>query len=185
MTTYIAFLRGINVGGKNIVKMAALKQLFENQGVCQVETYIQSGNVLFQSAEQEDPLREKLEQAFEATFGFSVPLVLRTAEELAQLFARCPFSPEIVAAAEAEAGSGVECLYVALLPSTPAPEHMAWLDPYINSGDRCQIIGRDVYLLFHHSIRQSKLAGNLHKLHASATVRNWNTLSRLSELAAR
>lgn len=62
MAIYIALLRGINVGGKNMIKMAELKQMFEGLGLSSVQTYIQSGNVLFRSQEEEESLRLKIEQ---------------------------------------------------------------------------------------------------------------------------
>jgi uncharacterized protein (DUF1697 family) len=117
MTIYIALLRGINVGGKNKIKMADLKQVFETIGLCEVQTYIQSGNVLFKSNEREEELRKKIEQAIEKTFGFTVSVILRTAEELECIIGNCPFSEEEVL--EAEASSEVESLYVSLMANAP------------------------------------------------------------------
>lgn len=74
---YIAFLRGVNVGGKNIIKMADLKLLFVNLGMNDVSTYIQSGNVLFSSDKDETVLTEELETAIEKTFSMSVPVIIR------------------------------------------------------------------------------------------------------------
>lgn len=75
MVTYIALLRGINVGGKNKVKMEALRQMCEQLGLNHVQTYIQSGNVLFQSNEPETVICKQIEHGFEQTFGFSVIIV--------------------------------------------------------------------------------------------------------------
>ena len=113
MAAYIALLRGINVGGKNIIKMAELKQVFEAIGLCEVKTYIQSGNVLFRSNEEEEPLRKRIENEIELTFGFPVSVVLRTAAEMERISFNCPFSEEEIS--EAESSSEAESLYVALL----------------------------------------------------------------------
>ena len=106
MTIYIALLRGINEGGKNVIKMAELKKVFEAIGLCDVLTYIQSGNVLFKSNKDEEFLREKIEHEIEGVFGFSVTVVLRTLAELKQLVLNCPFSEEEVT--EAKASSEAE-----------------------------------------------------------------------------
>lgn len=181
MTIYIALLRGINVGGKNIIKMADLKQMFEAMGFCEVKTYIQSGNVLFKSDEDEELLCKKIEHEIEITFGFSVVVILRTAVELEQIIENRPFSEDAIL--EAESSSEGESLYVALLTNTPSQEKIEHLKTYKSENEECQIKGREVFLLFRHSIRKSKLANNLHKLDVSATVRNWKTINKLAVLA--
>jgi uncharacterized protein (DUF1697 family) len=181
MTVYIALLRGINVGGKNIIKMADLKRVFETLGFCEVKTYIQSGNVLFKSEEAEEALCNKIEQEIESVFGFPVKVILRTAIELEQILLNCPFSEDEIS--EAEASSQAESLYTALLEHEPLKENIERIDIYRSESDKYHILGRDVYLLFHNSIRNSKLANNLHRLNVSTTVRNWKTLSKLAELA--
>jgi Uncharacterized protein conserved in bacteria len=181
LTIYIALLRGINVGGKNIIKMAELKRVFEAVGLCEVQTYIQSGNVLFKSNEGEEPLREKIEREIETIFGFSVIVVLRTAEELERIIWNCPFSAEEVS--EAESSSKAESLYVSLLTHAPSQEKIENLNAYRSESDEYRIIGREVFLLFRHSIRNSKLASNLKKLEVPTTVRNWKTINKLSALA--
>lgn len=183
MTRYIALLRGINVGGKNIIKMADLKRMFEGMGLRQVQTYIQSGNVLFRSDEEEAALRKRIEHEFEKLFGFSVIFVLRTVAEIEQIISSCPFSEEAIAEAKAKAASETETLYVVLLLQPPPQEGIERLTAYRSKSDEFRIYGRDVFLLFHHSIRDSKLANNLHKLDVPMTVRNWKTINKLVELA--
>jgi uncharacterized protein (DUF1697 family) len=180
MTIYIALLRGINVGGKNIIKMAELKKVFEGIGLCEVQTYIQSGNVLFKSDEGEKLLRKKIEYEIESVFGFSVAVVLRTAEELKEIISNCPFSKEEIL--EAESNSDAECLYVSLLTHIPSEEKANLLKTYKSENDEYGIIGREVFLLFRNSIRNSKLANNIQKLDAAATVRNWKTINKLGVL---
>lgn len=181
MVTYIALLRGINVGGKNKVKMEALRQMCEQLGLNHVQTYIQSGNVLFQSNEPETVLRKQIEHGFEQTFGFSVIIVLRTVEELIKIAQNCPFSQGEID--EAEAASEAESLYVALLSEAPPEANVEKVLSYRSKCDQFQLDGRNVYLLFHHSIRDSKLANHLPKLGVPVTIRNWKTMTKLIELA--
>ncbi|ERI93680.1 hypothetical protein HMPREF1982_01443 [Clostridiales bacterium oral taxon 876 str. F0540] len=181
MITYIALLRGINVGGKNIIKMAELKKTFEALGLFNVKTYIQSGNVLFKSEESEESLRKKIENEIETTFGISLSVIIRTAAEIEQLICSCPFSEAQIK--EAEALSQVESLYVALLPHTPLEEKLHILEAYKSENDDYKIIGRDVFLLFKNSVRNSKLASNLHRLGVPSTVRNLKTINKLADLA--
>lgn len=181
MTIYIALLRGINVGGKNIIKMVDLKRVFETMGFCQVQTYIQSGNVLFKSEDEEGALRKKIEHGIDAAFGFSVTVVLRTAAELEWVISNCPFSEKAIS--EAEASSEGESLYVSLLTHAPSQDKIDKLNAYRSESDDYRIEGREVFLLFCNSIRNSKLASNLHKLDVPATVRNWKTISKLLVLA--
>lgn len=181
MTIYIALLRGINVGGKNIIKMAELKRAFEEIGLCEVKTYIQSGNVLFKSNEEEELLRKKIEMKIEENFGFSMIVVLRTIVDLEQIILNCPFSEAEIL--EAESASKVESLYVSLLTYTPSQESIELLKAYRSECDNYKVLGREVYLLFHHSISKSKLANNLKKLDVPSTVRNWKTINKLTELS--
>ncbi|ATW23569.1 DUF1697 domain-containing protein [Candidatus Formimonas warabiya] len=178
MTIYIALLRGINVGGKNKVKMPDLKRIFEAMGFSRVETYIQSGNVLFESNEKEDTLGKKIEDEIKKNFGFSVAVVLRTAAELEWMIRACPFSEEEIREAESSNSEG-ESLYVSLLTQAPTQEKIEYLDTFKSESDEYRIINRDMYLLFRHSIRNSKLANHLQKLDVPATVRNWKTINKL------
>ncbi|WP_238883806.1 DUF1697 domain-containing protein [Clostridium sp. YIM B02551] len=179
MTTFIALLRGINVGGKNIIKMAELKKVFESIGFLEVKTYIQSGNVLFKS--NENIIKEKLEREIEKAFKISLTVVLRTSSELEDIINNCPFSDEQIK--DAESQSDTECLYVALLLSSPLQENVEKLSSYKSENDEYSVIGKDVYLLFKNSIRNSKLANNLHKLDVPVTVRNWKTINKLVALS--
>lgn len=181
MHIYIALLRGINVGGKKIIKMADLKKLFEALGLCNVQTYIQSGNVLFKSKENEEVLRKKIEEEIELAFGYSVAVVLRAAEELEKIINKCPFTEEEMTKATALSKS--ESLYVALLGNLPLQEDIHSLDKYKTDNEEYEVIDKEVFLLFRNSIRNSKLANNLQKLNVPITVRNWKTINKLHLLA--
>jgi len=181
MAIYIALLRGINVGSKNRIKMVDLKHLFESMGFSRVETYINSGNVIFESSEKEDTLQKKIEYELEKMFCLSIAVILRTAAELKQIIFDCPFSEEEVKKAESANEEG-ESLYVSLLTQYPLYEKIKYLNTIKSGKDEYRIKNRDIYLLFCHSIRNSKLANNLHKLEIPATVRNWKTMNKLYSL---
>ncbi|MED1951150.1 DUF1697 domain-containing protein [Brevibacillus centrosporus] len=178
---YVALLRGINVGGKNKIKMTELRSSLENIGLRRVKTYIQSGNVLFESSDAEATVRQRIEQEIAAVFGITLTVVIRTAEEMEKIVRHCPFSSELIA--EAAATCVGESLYVALLPEPPLPSGIEKLAAANNEDDTYEIVGRDVYLLFRHSVRDAKLSVNLQKLGKPVTVRNWNTMSKLVEMA--
>ena len=178
---YIALLRGINVGGKNIIKMADLKLMFESIGLYGAQTYIQSGNILFKSNEDEQTLRNKIEHEIEKTFGFSISVIIRQSVELEGIIRNCPFSKESILKAESSAEG--ETLYVSLLSHEPLKENILRLNTYKSESEEYLMEGRDIYLLFSNSIRNSKLASNLHKLEVPTTVRNWKTINKLLLLA--
>lgn len=174
MTIYIALLRGINVGGHNKIKMADLKSLLEGMGLQKVKTYIQSGNVLFESNVEEDQLRLQLEGEIQKTFGFPVPVILRTAEEYERIIRECPYSTEAL-----KEGESVQ---IAFLGGEPSQDGINHLHNFKSNNDECKVIGKDVYLYFRQSIRDSKLATQLPKLGVPATVRNWNTVMKLDTM---
>ncbi len=177
MTAYIALLRAVNVGGHNKIKMAELKRVFEELGFGQVQTYIQSGNVLFAATEAEQPLRQRLEREIEARFGFPVTVVLRTAEELRRVVAECPFAPDSL-------GEG-ESLYVSLLVEAPSQEGIERLLAFDDPAGKCRVVGREVFLLYRQRMSDSKLQNSVieQKLCVRATARNWQTITTLANKA--
>lgn len=178
---YAALLRGINVGGKNKIKMAELKLLFEELGFNRVETYIQSGNVIFESAGQEGTVKERIEQEILKKFGFPVEVILRTEDELENIIRDCPFTKEEIKQAESLNQEG-ESLYVSLLAQEPLAKKLESLEAYAGESDQYRCNHREIYFLFRHSIRNSKLANNLHRLDEPNTVRNWKTMQKLFDL---
>ncbi|MEH7110523.1 DUF1697 domain-containing protein [Bacillus sp. JJ1764] len=174
MTIYIGLLRGINVGGHHIIKMADLRNLLEAMGLRKVKTYIQSGNILFESDEESRSLTRRLEDEISKTFGFPVPVVLRTATELNEIIQNCPYTLSSLDEGES--------VHVAFLAEEPSPEGVNQLSSFQNEKERFQIIGKQVYLFFQISFRDSKLAAKLSKLGVHATVRNWKTVMKLDSL---
>lgn len=132
---WIAFLRGINVGGHRIVRMNDLKTLFENCGCKDVKTYIQSGNVLFSMDRcEEEEIQHILFDAIYKKFGFEVPVVLRSTEHVKALLQQNPFSDE----------SNSFKIYVNFFQYAPAlilPEYFKQ-----NEKDKIFIQGREIWL---------------------------------------
>ncbi len=177
MTTYVAQLRGINVGGHRLIKMTDLKSMFEAMGFGGVRTYIQSGNVVFQADEAEQPLRQRIEQRIAATFGFPVTIALRTHDELARIIAACPFAPDALAEGEH--------LYVALLAESPTPAGIERMLASTTAPDEFRVLGREVYLLYRQNMRATQLTNSLleSRLGVPATSRNWRTLTTLATMS--
>ena len=176
MTIYIALLRGINVGGNRIIKMADLKQLLETSlGLSKVKTYIQSGNVLFESNEEADELSQRIEQQINTKFGFQVPVILRTAKEWDQIIDNCPYPEETLLEGES--------VHLTLLSEIPSQEALDRLTKYQSDLEQYHIQGKEIYLFFRLNFRDSKLPIQLQKLGVSATIRNWKTTMKLATLA--
>jgi uncharacterized protein (DUF1697 family) len=169
-TAWVALLRGINVGGRSTVPMAGLRRLFADAGFESVRTYINSGNVLFEGVE---PDRAALEAAVQQTFGVASTVVIRRLTELAKVARSHPF------------GSDTSKSFVAFLAEKPdrgAKQRLAELD----AGDNeYELRGRELFLRYPTGYRNAKLAGaRLERaLGVPATVRNWNTVTKLVELA--
>lgn len=175
MTVYIGLLRGINVGGKNKIKMAELKRVLEAMGLGNVQTYLQSGNVLFASAEDAEPLARRIEREIAGSFGISPAVILRTAAEMESIVAACPYATDRLLEGES--------IQVAVLLDEPPPQTAELLSNRQNPIDEFRIYGREIYFLFRQSVLDSKLASNVQKLGNMATTRNWNTIRKLAELA--
>lgn len=175
MTQYVALLRGINLGKHNKIKMADLKALFELNELKNVQTYIQSGNVLFESHKSPEKLIDLIESAILTEFGYTVPVIIRTAAEVRSILERCPYSAEQLGEEES--------IHIILLGDIPAKESIEKLK-LVDSMDEWSIVGKEVYLLLRQSFHTSKLPNQLKKLDVAMTLRNWNTMSKLSSLAA-
>lgn len=174
MEIYIALLRGINVSGHNKIKMAELRSTLEALGLSQVQTYIQTGNVLFKSEESLEPLCLRIEDAIRTNFGISITISLRTAEELERIIANCPY-------ADVSLTKG-ESIHVSVLTEAPPQKVVDLLASSEHNNDEYHIHGREIYFLFRQSILDSKLAKNMQKLGNTATTRNWNTINKVSAL---
>jgi uncharacterized protein (DUF1697 family) len=165
----IALLRGINVGGNKKVEMARLRALLEELGYRDVRTYVNSGNAVFSG-----PLRSErhLEAAIAKAFGFDVPVVLRSRDELAEIVKANPLSD--VASDPAK--------YLVVFCTADASTD---LDPADFAPETFHVRGREVYLWTPGGIRDSPLAKLLanKSLGAKSTARNWRTVEKLLDLA--
>ncbi|PEZ04131.1 cytoplasmic protein [Bacillus sp. AFS018417] len=174
MAIYIALLRGINVSGHNKVKMVELRHMLETMGLSRVQTYIQTGNILFESAEDTASLRFRIEDEIRKTFGISITVVLRTSTEFEAIIEHCPYT-------DVALGKG-ESVHVSILTEEPQQKVVELLLGSERDNDEYYIHGREIYFLFRQSILDSKLAKNLQKLGNTATTRNWNTINKLAAL---
>lgn len=174
--TDIALLRGINVGGKNKLPMKELVALFTEMGCAEVQTYIQSGNVVFQAApEVADALPAQISALIANRYGLRVPVILRTAEQLAGAFHNNPFLAQ---------GLPAETLHVMFLADLPSPEKVAGLDANRSVLDAFVVQGRDIYLHLPNGGADTKLTNAYFdaKLATVSTIRNWRTVTKLLEL---
>ena len=181
MTKYIALLRGINVGGKNIIKMADLKKELSVLGLQQVETYIQSGNVLFESEKKENVLQKEIEQMIHEKFGFQVPVVLRNLQEMNKIVAQCPYSEHEVETAKSQTDR--EVFYLIFFDEAPSEEELERFTNTKSSRESFQLIGKNMYLLLNDGVRFAKISVALQKTKNTHTIRNWKTVNKLMELA--
>jgi len=176
MTKFIALLRGINVNGQKKIKMPDLKLLFEEMGFQDVETYIQSGNVIFSSKEKSsEKLELKISSAIKRKFGFEVQVMVLTPEEIEYVLKNNPFIKK---------KKDSEKLYVTFLAKSPSDENINKLyatdyspEEYINDGSY-------IYLFVPNGYGKAKLNNNLfeNKLKVFGTTRNLKTIKALFEL---
>lgn len=178
MPKFIALLRGINVSGQKIIKMDKLRSIFESMDYKNVITYIQSGNVIFDS-EEEDPdvVRDRIVSELLTQLTFDIPVVIRTAKELQEVVQNTPY--QTVNTAENEQR------YVTLLSQSPTDEAIAKLLTFQNEVDEFYVKGLTVYLLIRKNYGESKFSNNFieKKLGVPATTRNWETVNKLIQLA--
>ena len=175
MTIYIALLRGINVGGHNIIKMADLKQLMGTMGLNNTQTYIQSGNIVFESDMESDELSQQIEQRIKDTFGFSVPVILRTSKEWEKMIDNCPYPIETLADGES--------VHLTFLSETPSQEALSKLQNFQRGVDQYAVQDKVIYLFLRQNFRESKLPVQLQKLGVTATIRNWKTTMKLAVMS--
>jgi uncharacterized protein (DUF1697 family) len=177
MQTYIALLRGINVGGHHKLPMKALRGLLENLGLQNVQTYIQSGNVVFQSQEADtEELASQISAAIEKHHGFEPRILILTAAEMETAVRANPF-PE----AEAEPKS----LHLFFLVAIPDSPDLARLDELKNDNEQFELIDKVFYLHAPDGIGRSKLVEKVGKyINVSMTARNWRTVSKIMEMVA-
>ena len=178
MPTFIAMLRGINVSGHKIMKMERLRAAFEGLGFGNVQTYVHSGNVVFEAkAAAPTGIATTLVHRIERDFGFSVPVTVVTGQEMGRIFRENPFVKE--------AGVDLSKLHVTFLADTPAAAGLAKMGALPAGPDRFHWRSRCVYLHCPQGYGNTKLSNNAieRALSVGATTRNWKTVTTLHQMA--
>jgi len=175
MKTYIVLLRGINVGGHKKVPMADLRELLKTSGFESVKTYIQSGNIILRTLEENRiKVENKIQKAIQDHFGFEVPVIAKTRDELKLIFDTCPFS-------EAEKTHS----YFILLHKIPEPELVDAVANISFDNETFHILKDCLY--FYSSVGYGRTKFNMNtfekKLKVAATSRNYKTMIKLLELS--
>jgi uncharacterized protein (DUF1697 family) len=176
LKTYVALLRGINLGARNKVSMQDLRALFADLGAEDVATYVQSGNVVFRSADSPGKLTDAIEKRIRRDLSLDVTVLVRTQRQLAKLVAANPFADDV---------SDLTKLHVTFLADKPDQARVRKLDPTLSEPDELCVIGQEVYLHCPNGYGRSKLSNAYFEkqLDVRATTRNWRTVTKLAELA--
>jgi len=178
MPVHICLLRGINVGGNSIIKMDALRGLFAGLKFDPVQTYVQSGNVVFtaRSATQE-AIAKQIRQAIEKRFQCTPDVMLRSANDFRAVVKNNPFAKRT----DIEPGK----LLVSFLSSTPPAAAADALQTFYGGPEELHLRGREIYIHFPFGAGKSKLPwSRLEKvIGCSGTARNWNSVTRILAMA--
>ncbi|MDH3268523.1 MAG: DUF1697 domain-containing protein [Ignavibacteria bacterium] len=177
MKKFITLLRGINVSGQKKIKMSELQFLFKEMGFREVETYIQSGNVMFSSKEKTiEKIEAKISSGIRNKFGFDVQVIVITPEEIEYILKNNPFVKK---------KKDTKKLYLTILAKTPLDANIKKMHAVDYSPEEYFIDGKNVYLFVPNGYGKAKLNNNIfeNKLKVFGTTRNWKTIRKLSELA--
>ncbi len=170
---YVALLRAVNVGGKSVVSMSALRSLFTDLGFTDVTTYVQSGNVLFRSPRAVTP--QQLDEAIAEGLGRDITVMLRTPSQLQRLVAANPFPH-----------ADTSKLHVGFMATRPPAGTVARIDAHDFEPEAFAVRGRELYLYLPKGMGRTKLPAFLERqLKTPWTARSWKTVSKLIELAPR
>lgn len=179
MQTYIALLRGINVSGQKLIKMADLKALLEKAGLEAVQTYVQSGNIVFSASKSTAlALEKKIADTILDQYGYQVPVLIRTPDQWKAVRDGNPFF-------KAEPKEPEKC-YVAFLSEVPEDKRLQKLSETDYSPEEWVQSGKEIYGYSANGFGRAKLSNNVleNKLKVVATTRNWKTVLALHDLAA-
>lgn len=178
MIKKIAILRGINVGGKRKILMADLKVMFESLGFTDIKTYIQSGNVIFNSPNKlsDNEISGLVEKVISEKYRFDVPVVVRSENELEQAIEKNPYYKREKV--------DINRLHLTFLKETPSKENRLKTGSLNVAPDEFIIDDKNVFVFCEGKYHQSKLTNNYFesKLKVTATTRNWKTVLKLKEL---
>ena len=178
MERYISILRGINVSGKNLIKMAALRTSFENLGFGDVTTYVQSGNIIFSAKKTAiKNLEEEIYQQIKVDFGFEIPTIVLTLEILQKVIAGNPFVND--------SKKDPAFFHVTFLSSTPDNVDIKEIEAKKQEGEEIIFENNVFYLYCPVGYGNTKLNNNFleKKTKVNATTRNWKTTNELLKIA--
>ena len=173
---YVAFLRGINVGGKNKIKMETLRETFAAQGFENVKSYINSGNVIFEARKTDDKkLAAKIEKAIEKEFSFSIKVMVRAIDEIKEIIKNNPFDGQF---------ENDKDLHVFFLDEEMPDEKREMLLSNNNENEMFAVRGREVFCLLRVSVLDSLMGKDYiaKKLKIPSTARNWRTVNKILEI---
>jgi uncharacterized protein (DUF1697 family) len=178
MAVIISMLRGVNIAGRNMIKMDALRDLYESLELQDPHTHVQSGNVVFRTNERDlVQLASRIENGIERRFQFRPDVIVRTTSELRDVIAGNPFAKR----------RGIEPakLLVTFLANAPDPEAREKVLKIKTDPEELRISGREVYIYYPAGMGRSKLSwmAIAKALKTSGTGRNWNSVTKLLEIA--
>jgi uncharacterized protein (DUF1697 family) len=173
--TYVALIRGINLGSQKRVAMADLRAVFEGLGAKDVATYVQSGNLVFKSADGAQKLTRAIERRIRRDLGLGVTVLVLTRPQLTKVLGGNPFAKARIEPAK---------LHVTFLAEKPARTKVGKLDPEHGKPDEFRVVGQQIYLHCPNGYGKSKLTNAYFEtgLGIAATTRNWKTVTKLGEL---
>jgi len=178
MIKYIAFLRAINVGGHGVIKMEELRKLFNELRFKNVKTYIQTGNVVFEtSAKDSDSLTNKIEKHLNKSLGYEVEVMLRTVPEIEEIIKDNPFK-------KVKLDKSLQ-LYLTFLYKEPSEEQKELIIAASEDNANFRLAKREVYTLYNRNNAKNPFSNAFveKKLKIPSTTRNWNVINKVLDLA--
>jgi len=172
---YVAFLRGINVGGHNKIKMETLRDVFAARGYKNVKTYINSGNVIFEMIEADDnALAAKIEQAIQTEFSLNIKVMVRTISEIEDIIKNNPFDGRF---------ENDKDLHILFLDEELPEDKRQLLLSNNNENEQFAVRNREIFCLLRVGVLDSLLGKDYigKKLKTPATARNWRTVNKIAE----
>jgi len=178
MNTFISMLRGINLGGHKMIRMAELKSLYEALDLVNVKTYVQSGNVVFDSPERDaSKLASLIEAQIERSFGHAVSILIRSPNDFQRIVDTNPFLHG--------RNEDPAKLHVTFLYSSPSKSQLSNLGVPKGEADEFFVGNQEIFLFCPNGYGRTKLPNNFFekKLDTPATTRNWKTVTALHQMA--